>query len=303
MQGKDAFMYWTVRLQRSLCAMTAIFLAGLVCVGIGLRTAPAASAEAESTEGIALPIVMYHGLLKEEKRQGQYVISPDLFESDLQYLTKHGYTTVVVQDLIDYVTNGVPLPEKPIMLTFDDGYYNNYLYAYPLLQKYQCKMVLSPIGRYADEYSREETLHANYSHATWNQLKEMIESGLVEVQNHSYNMHGDGKKTKRKGSKKVNGESVEQYAEALREDVQKMQDAMAKNTGFTPTAFVYPFGAVSRESLPVLKQMGFQATLICESRINTITRNPSCLYGLGRHLRPPKTDSAAFFTKTMKLAE
>ena len=83
----------------------------------------------------------------------------------------------------------------------------------------------------------------------------------------------------------------------------RVQDAMAKNTGFTPTAFVYPFGAVSRESLPVLRQMGFQATLICESRINTITRNPSCLYGLGRYLRPPKTDSAAFFTKTMKLAE
>ena len=296
-------MYWTVRIRRSLCAMMAAFLSGILCIAVGIGRTAAKSAETPSEEGVSLPIVMYHGLLKEEKRQGAYVISPDLFENDLRYLKEQGYTTVVVQDLIDYVKDGVPLPEKPIMLTFDDGYYNNYLYAYPLLQKYQSKMVLSPIGRYADQDSKEETLHANYSNASWAQLKEMMDSGLVEVQNHSYDMHGDGKKSKRKGAKKVNGETTEQYEKVLREDVQKMQDAVTRNTGFTPTTFTYPFGAVSKESLPILKEMGFQATLICESRINTITRDPECLYGLGRYLRPPKISSEQFFTQTMKLKE
>ena len=297
-------MYWTIRIRRSLCAIAAIFLSGLICLAVGIgRSAAAQSLEAPPEGGISLPIVMYHGLLKEEKQQGTYVISPDLFESDLRYLKEHGYTTVVVQDLIDYVQDGVPLPDKPIMLTFDDGYYNNYVYAYPLLQKYQSRMVLSPIGRYADQYSQEETLHATYSYATWAQLKEMIDSGLVEVQNHSYDMHGDGKSSKRKGAQRVSGETVEQYTQALRRDLGKMQDAVTENTGVTPTAFTYPFGAFSKESVPVLREMGFQATLLCESRINTITRDPECLFGLGRYLRPPKTDSATFFTKTMKLGD
>ena len=294
-------MYGIIRLRRSLCAMAAMFLAGVICIAIGAGQSAAQTAQPAQEEGISLPIVMYHGLLKEEKRQGPYVISPDLFESDLRYLKEHGYTTVVVQDLIHYVQDGTPLPEKPVMLTFDDGYYNNYLYAYPLLQQYQCKMVLSPIGRYAEQDSHEEILHANYSNASWAQLKEMMDSGLVEVQNHSYDMHRDGTAGQRKGAKRVNGETVEQYAQALREDVQKMQDAVTQNIGFTPTAFTYPFGAISEESVPILKEMGFQATMTCESRLNRITRDPECLYGLGRYRRPLGVSSSEFFTGTMKL--
>ena len=72
------------------------------------------------------------------------MLSPAQFESDLKYLKENGYHTVVVQDLIDYVEKGVPLPEKPVMLTFDDGYYNNYYYAFPLLEEYDAKIVISP---------------------------------------------------------------------------------------------------------------------------------------------------------------
>ena len=83
----------------------------------------------------------------------------------------------------------------------------------------------------------------------------------------------------------------------------KMQELIRQNVGYTPTTFTYPFGAVSKEALPVLKEMGFQATLICSSRINHITRDPDCLYGLGRFVRPSGVSSEQYFTKTVPLPE
>ena len=248
---------------------------------------------------VRLPIIMYHGILKEEKRQGKFVISPAQFEDDLRYLQEQGYTTVVMADVIDFVLNGTPLPEKPVMLTFDDGYYNDYVYAYPLLKKYNSKMVFSPIGRYVDQYSDFDERNANYTHATWDDINEMIASGLVEVQNHTYNMHAN--QGGRKGCMRKKGEPVEAYQQALREDVGKMQSRMEEMTGVIPTTFVYPFGAISKEARPVLKELGFQATLVCESRTNTLTDDPECLYGLGRYLRPSGIDSKTYFTKTVKL--
>lgn len=297
-------MYITIRLRKAAVWAVLLCLIGGIAAAIGLGAAglpadgkPETSA---SNEGIALPIIMYHGLLKETKRQGQFVISPDQFEKDLQYLKAHGYTTVVMQDVIDYVRKGTPLPDKPILLSFDDGYYNNYLYAFPLLKQYQMKIVLAPIGRYTEQYSQSGERHANYTHVTWDDLKEMMDSGLVEVQNHTYDMHST--KPPRKGSMRVSGENIEQYRTALTGDVMRMQDAVQTHIGWTPTTFVYPFGAVSKEALPILKELGFQATLVCESRINTLTRDPACLYGLGRFLRPSGRDSDAYFTKTVKLS-
>lgn len=250
-------------------------------------------------EGISLPIIMYHGLLEDESRMGTYVISVKEFESDLQYLKEHGYTTVVVQDLIDYVQKGTPLPDKPIMLTFDDGFYNNYVYAYPLLKKYDAKMVLSPVGSYTDTFTENGDKHAEYSYLNWDDIKEMSDSGRVEIQNHTYDMHSlDGS---HKGSKKVGGETVDQYRKRLIEDVGKMQQETIQHIGRTPTAFTYPYGAVSKEALPILKEMGFACTLICESRTNTITRAPDCLYELGRYLRPHGVSSATYFEKTVHL--
>lgn len=292
-------MYKTIRIRKALAGAMAAVMAVAASGGLalGVIAAVQADAEAEVEDRIDLPIIMYHGLLKEEKRQGQFIISPNLFEQDLRYLQENGYTTVVIADLIAYVQDGKPLPEKPVMLTFDDGYYNNYLYAFPLLKQYNCKMVLSPIGRYTDEYTQNKDTHANYAHCSWDAVREMMASGLVEFQNHSYNLHSID--SGRKGAKKKAVESLVDYRTLLVEDVMKMQTRMREETGYTPTAFVYPFGAVSSESLPILKELGFQATLICESHINAITRDPECLYGLGRYRRPAKTGSEAFFKKIL----
>lgn len=250
--------------------------------------------QASTSEGetVQLPILMYHGVLKSSKSQGKYVISSDDFEQDLKYITENGYQTILVSDLIRYVYEGAELPPKPIMITFDDGYYNNYLYAYPLLQKYNCKMVISPICKYTEEYSKTEDTNPNYAHVNWDNLNEMIASGLVEVQNHSYNLHKTGK---RLGTKKLNGESEEQYKKLLTDDISKAQDAIYEKTGIAPTAFTYPFGAVSKSSIPIIKEMGFKATFYCENKTNHIGRNPEHLFGLCRYLRPGGVSSAQFF--------
>lgn len=268
------------RILLSLCSIAAaVSLAAAFCAA-----GAAAMRTAESVNGVRLPVIMYHSMLKEQKRLGKYVVSPDTFESDLQYLQRNGYQTVTVQDLVDYVHTQRPLPEKPVMLTFDDGYYNNYAYAYPLAKKYSAKMVIAPIGYYTDLFSKEDADHPNYSHLTWDEITEMMSSGLVEFQNHSYNLHA----TKgRLGAQKLRRESVSAYTDMLRRDVGKMQEKMEENTGYKPIAFIYPFGASSKESDSILKQMGFQATFLCTEKINMITKDPECLYSLaGFYVRP-----------------
>lgn len=251
------------------------------------------SAVSESEDSIKLPILMYHSILKTNKQKGKFIIAPDTFEEDLKYIKDNGYTTIVMKDLIDYVYENKSLPEKPIMLTFDDGYYNNYLYAFPLLQKYDCKMVLSPIGKQCDVYSENKDRNPNYAHCSWDELKEMKDSGLVEIQNHSYNMHTITKN--RRGTKKNKNESFEHYQNAFCNDINLMQNKVADFLETTPTTFVFPFGAISSCSLDLLHQLGFKATLSCEGKINKLTKNPDKLYGLCRVLRPPNVSSESFF--------
>ncbi len=287
-------MFCSIRFKRCFL-LTLLLLAGVSLLTItGIHIGKSIAVNAEVQEGVPLPVIMYHSILKDPKMQGDYVISPDLLEQDLQYLQSHGYTGIVMQDLLDYVQKGTPLPEKPVLLTFDDGYYNNYFYAYPLAKQYGFKILISPVGFFTERFSNADDPNPYYAHITWDNICEMEQSGYVEFQNHSYNLHAQ---SPRKGAKRKSGESVEQYQQMLLTDLSKMQQAMQEHTGITPSTFVYPFGAVSKEAEPVLRQLGFQATLICESKTNWIMKDPDCLFGLGRYLRPSGISSEAYFAK------
>lgn len=72
---------------------------------------------------------------------------------------------------------------------------------------------------------------------------------------------------------------------------------MQEHTGYTPTTFVYPFGAISDAAVPIVRSLGFSATLGCASKVNQITQNPECLYELGRFLRPPGEKQRRFLPK------
>ena len=62
-------------------------------------------------DGISLPIIMYHSILKDTNRSNKYVITPSTLENDLKYIYEHGYTTITMDDLISYVYNDTPLPQ------------------------------------------------------------------------------------------------------------------------------------------------------------------------------------------------
>ena len=237
--------------------------------------------------GVLLPILMYHGITEDPSRIGTFVISSKMLEEDLAYIQKEGYQTVTMDDVIRYVKNGAELPKKPIILTFDDGYYNNYCYAYPLLKKYNMKAVISPIGKYTDIYSENNDRNPAYAHITWDEIREMMASGLVEIQNHSYDLHqqADG----RTGAKKKKEETVAAYGKVLENDLMIWQEKMEENTGYAPTTFTYPYGGISEASYDVLERLGFQASLSCEEKVNVILPGQdTCLQKMNRFLRSNK---------------
>lgn len=192
-----------------------------------------------------------------------------------------------MSDLIDYVYNKTPLPKKPIVLTFDDGYYNNYTYIYPLLKKYNAKAVISIVGAYTDLYTQSADVNPEYSHLSWDNVEEMMDSGLVEFQNHSYNLHSTDQG--RNGSKKKSNETEKEYAKFLTEDLLLLQNEFTEHTGYTPLVFTYPFGSVSEASFDVIKQLGFKASLSCENKTNYIKAgDKECLFMLNRFIRTPE---------------
>lgn len=286
-------MFFTVNLRQN--RRWALPLAALLLLTCLWRGSPAVSTANPSQEGVPVPVVMYHSLLP--GGNSDYVIDPALLEQDLIYLQQQGYTTVVMADLLAYVQEGTPLPDKPVMLTFDDGYYNNYLYAHPLLKQYGMKALLSPIGSVSEFYSDhpEEQNKPRYSHVTWTQLAEMVKSGVWEIGHHSYDLHRTDKG--RRGVAQKKGEPDATYRQRLTEDLQKATTLLKKHVGVTPTTFTYPFGAHTAGTDPILKEAGFAATLSCVERVSRITRSPDSLWRIGRHRRPPGIDSHRFFTQ------
>lgn len=285
-------MKWIDKLILPLALALAVSVTGIVIqVAVPANAVPV-------PEGIELPIAMYHHILKEDARLNKYTVSPAEFRSDMQYLKDNGYTSVTMQDLISYANDGTPLPEKPVMITFDDGYESFHEYAYPILQEFDFKAVYSIVGRYADQYTAADDHHIRYSHCTWNQIAQMHESGLVEIQNHSYNLHEN--KNGRHGSMKKAGEGSGNYKTMLEADLGKLQQECEENISWKPTTFTYPFGQISKEALPIIKGMGFQGALTCQEKLNYITGEPEQLYHLNRFNRPHGTSLQSIIEKAKR---
>jgi len=249
---------------------------------------------ASISDSISVPVIMYHSILEDKNRQGDYVISPSTLESDIKYLIKNGYSFVLIEDLIEYVYEGKELPKKPVVLTFDDGYYNNMLYLPPILKKYNAKASIAVVGKFTDIFSENDSHNPNYSHLTWEDIKKLSKEDYIEFSNHTYNMH---ETKKRLGCFKMKSESPSEYERALSEDILKMQKTLSEKSDVKCEVFTYPYGKVSNDSVDIIKKLGFKASLSCYEKTSQITKDKNSLYLIGRYNRPSGISTQNFMKK------
>lgn len=128
-----------------------------------------------------IPVLMYHSILDTvtEKQQNSCV-EVDVFEAQIKGLLEAGYTPINFKTLKDYLEHKSGLPKKPILITMDDGYLNNYEKAYPIYQKYNVEATLF-VSPY---YMLEENTGRHFG---WEAAREMEASGLIDIQSHGYN--------------------------------------------------------------------------------------------------------------------
>lgn len=125
---------------------------------------------------VKVPIFIYHSIRPyirgESVLQDRFDITPELFEQQLIYLKDHGYITITPNELVNEIKTGTTtLAKKPVLLTFDDGWENQYVYAFPLLQKYHMVATFYVYTRPID--------NQHWSYLSWDQLREMSASGMT----------------------------------------------------------------------------------------------------------------------------
>lgn len=188
-----------------------------------------------------LPVLMYHHMVPEGQDCNAMTITPGKFRADLDIILAKGYTPVLPGEL----AAGAPLPEKPILITFDDGYRSNYDLVYPILREYGVKACISIIVLMPDLPTD--------NFCTWEQLREMTDSGLVEVGSHSYRLHnlgedkGNYEKDGTNGVERRPGESDGDFQARVLDDIQKSHDRIAAELG-SVTCFAYPFGCTDPDA-------------------------------------------------------
>jgi peptidoglycan/xylan/chitin deacetylase (PgdA/CDA1 family) len=244
------------------------------------------------TDAVPLLVVTYHSLSEQPEDWSSFVVSPEELESDLRCLRDRGYESVLSADLIAYIDKGTPLPERPVLLTFDDGYRDNYVYAYPLLRAYGMRAVISLIGECLDVPDAGDSGSRYY--LSWGEAREMADAGVVELGSHTYGLHhntGD-----RLGASLDPNEDLDAYAARLAGDLTRMQQRTFTETGHTPLLLAYPYGAISAPSRPVVKALGFRVSLSTQRGLSLITReDPDSLFLLHRTNRPHGVTSEEFF--------
>jgi peptidoglycan/xylan/chitin deacetylase (PgdA/CDA1 family) len=215
---------------------------GCVVAGFLMLPLPAASQDNPATppawdgtlRRINVPILMYHYVSELPADADQYrqdlTISPAVFQAHMQYLWNNGYTTISLYQLNDALMRGTPLPVKPVVLTFDDGYIDHYVNVFPVLKQYNFTATFFIITGMPDGNDSE--------YVSWQQIREMSDAGM-SMESHT-KTHSD-----------LRGRAYDFLVYELLGSMQSLQ----AYTGKEPHMFAYPIGHYDDNTLAVLQTL------------------------------------------------
>ncbi|MCR8745426.1 polysaccharide deacetylase family protein [Romboutsia lituseburensis] len=221
-----------------------------------------------------IPVLMYHHFA--DTSEVNATVTKSEFKKQIKYLKENNYTTITVRDLIDFKEGKKTLPKKSVLITADDGYLSNYEFMYPVLKENKMKATINVIGDKINNADENIKLGIGVPKFNWKQAKEMYDSGVIDIQSHTYDSHYKDETTnglKCVFSKPLNKESRQTYIKRIDGDIKKSIDSIQKNLGYKPIALFYPFGEFSETSEKVLKQNGIKATFVINNGQTKISKS------------------------------
>ena len=213
---------------------------------------PLQAAEAEARPlgppppAVELPILVYHHVVPGHS-PGLLFVTPEGFEQQLKYLRDNGYRSVSFDDLADCLEYGAPLPERPVIFSFDDGWENQFQYAFPLLEKYGFSATFYVVTSYLD--------HQNFM--TVNQLKTMLAAGMV-IGSHS--------RTHPALPSLGNGPR-------LKDEIFASKTWLEEQLGVAIDTFAYPYGSYTAAVAAVVKAAGYRTARTVDAGTHTAADN------------------------------
>lgn len=185
-----------------------------------------------------LPILCYHRF---GDKTAKMVVTPRAFTEQMAYLAENGYRVVSLRDSLAFFGGRQALPRKAVVLTIDDGYKSSYRVAYPILKRFGFS---ATIFVYTDFVGAKEGL-------TWEEMAEMVASGLVDIQPHS--------KSHANLAARAPGESSEAAARRVEEEVQVPRRLIEQRLGITVHTFGYPYGDADELVVEEARRGGYRA--------------------------------------------
>lgn len=249
--------------------------------------------EAPAAELVALS---YHNVQLELDDPEGMAVTQDRLIGQFSWLREHGYQPVSIDDLLAARDGGKPLPEKPVLLTFDDGYRSFHSIVFPLLKAFNYPAVLALVGSWLDAPAGTSVYYGDQpvpreKFLTWEQLRELAASGLVEIASHSYALHQGvlanplgnlqpAMTTRVFDAASGSYETAAAYRQRLRSDFAANLDLLKRQLGKAPRVMVWPYGEYNGIALELAAEAGMSISLTLDGKIN----DSNDLTALGRVL-------------------
>ncbi len=226
-------------------------------------------------DGESVVVLMYHHFDENEANTSSVTMTPERFKEQLLALKEAGYTSIRERDLYDYYYNGGTLPEKPVVIRIDDGYRSNYEYAYPILKELEWFATIYVVTDF-----RGETPGKN-PHFTWDEAREMVASGWIDIQSHTANAHHYVQGKRKEGpfltTKQWDGKNEESdadYRARIRDDLLRAKETIEREIGNDVYALTFPYGAFNDVVIDVAREVGYELMYTVRKGVNDEETSP-----------------------------